>query len=62
LHFSETVQTLSIQIQTQRFEFKLNAKQIKDAKQHEMHKPIFLTFILWLNILFKLAINALNSR
>ena len=40
----------------------LNAKQIKDAKQHEMHKLIFLTFILYLNILFKLAINTLNSR
>jgi len=30
----------------------LNAKQIKDAEQHEMHNPIFLIFILWLSILF----------
>ena len=52
-HFQKKrIQALSIQIQTQRFEFKLNNKQIKDVKQHEMHKPIFLTFILWLNILF----------
>ena len=39
-----------------------NAKQIKDANEHEMHKFIFFIFILWLNILFKLAINVLNSR
>ena len=62
LYFSKAILTLSIQIQTLRFEFKLNNKQIKNAKQHEMHKPIFLTFILWLNNLFKLTINALNSR
>ena len=53
LYFSKAILTLSIQIQTQGFEFELNNKQNKMQGQHEMQQTYFpyISF-LWLSILF----------
>ena len=46
-HFQKRFQTLSIQIQTLRFEFRLNSKQNKMQRQHEMQQNLFFLYFFY---------------
>ena len=62
LHFPKRFKHFQIKFKLKDLNLIEQQANKKNANQHEMHTPIFLIFILWLNNLFNLAINALNSR